>query len=344
MIRPRRGQPRRPPRSDAGPHPRGYNPTVTPPLVILHNPASRRGQRVLESVRRVLREVDPDGSRHEFVALDDLARLPIPGERLVAVGGDGTVNAALSWLLAKNLEMPLGIVPAGTGNNLARGLELDLDPEGAASVALRGRRTRPIDGVIYRADGEAPRLLIQSGALGFPAEIGARYDRLRRFRLFRWIATPLGPLVYSGLALAGLVGQKLREWSGDPLLEVRSRFVDEPGNERFLAERVFAVFVGTERSLGGGFVPCPHAEVDDGHVDLCLVRAGTSASYLRLFARVLRGGHLVDRQTVAYFKSPGPVSLELSQPREFLGDGDIWTESDRFEIDVLPRRFPIVVR
>jgi len=343
-------------------------PRVTDVLIV-HNPGSRRGRDVAAVVRRILAESEDAGAadssgdaiaavRAEFVSITDLDRQEAPSGRVVAIGGDGTINAALSWLHSRGADRPLGIVPSGTGNNLARGLGLSLDAETAARLALAGSETRRIDGVVYQAvedgaehgdageTGGAPagrdRLIVQSGALGFPAQIGARYDALRRHRVFRFLAAPLGPIVYVLLALVGLVGQKLREWSGDPLLEVRCRFRDLDVDERSVVERAFAVFVGNERTLGGGFVPCPRAEFDDGRVDLCIVRAGTGASYLGLFRRVLRGTHLDLADTVIYHQTRGPVELELSAPAGFLADGDIWIESDRYRLTVLPGRFAIV--
>src|SRR5678816_4908666 len=56
--------------------------------------------------------------------------------------------------------------------------------------------------------------------------------------------------------------------------------------EETLEERVIAIFIGNERSLGGEFQPCPKARIDDGLMDLCFVRAGTGESYLRLFRSV----------------------------------------------------------
>jgi diacylglycerol kinase family enzyme len=107
-------------------------------------------------------------------------------------------------------------------------------------------------------------------------------------------------------------------------------------------EKTFAVFIGNERSLGGNFFPCPRAEVDDGKLDLCLVRAGTGASYFDLFRRIARGDHLALERTVVYRQTPGPLEIGLSKPSPFLADGDLWVTSNRFVLRMLRHRFEVI--
>jgi len=263
-----------------------------------------------------------------------------PPSRLIALGGDGTVNTAVGWLLKKEYRCPVGIVPAGTGNNLCRGLGVPLEPEAAFRLALSGEKTRELDAIEIRTgDSEAdPLYMIQTSAFGFPADIALQYDRLRRHRLFRWLVFPLGPSLYRLLALAGLASQKVREWRGKDLLDVRCSF---PGEE--LRETILAGFVGNEKSLGGGFVPCPKAAFDDGLIDVCFLRARTGASYLKTFRDVIRGTHLSAESTVVYRQTPGPVEIELSMKVPLLVDGDLPVVSDRYTYSLIPRRIELIV-
>lgn len=257
----------------------------------------------------------------------------------MAVGGDGTVNAVASWLHERHCACPVAIVPAGTGNNLARGLKVPLDTDTACRVALAGDLTTPLDVLLYR-DGAAirSRLMLQTGALGFPADIAMRYDRLRRNRLFRWLAKPTGTYIYRILALIGLARQKWRERRNLPQLTVRCQLEGET-----IEEQVIALFIGNEGTLGGDFIPCPRAEMDDGKLDICLVRAGTGHSYLRLFARVARGDHLDLEDCVVYRQTAQPVDLHLSETSPLLADGDLWVSSDRYHLEVLRHRLEVVV-
>jgi diacylglycerol kinase (ATP) len=295
-----------------------------PECLFVHNPASRAGARIAGRVRAHLAREGPlaaDG--HRWVALSELEALEATPGRLVVVGGDGTINAAATWLWRRNLRAPLGIVPAGTGK---------------LRLALRGTAPRPLDAIVYRA-GEAgePRLWIQSAALGFPAEIAGRYDALRRHRLFRFICRPAGPYVYRVLAFLGLAGQKRKERLGVDLLEVECTTATER-----LEERVFAIFLGNDGSLGGNFHPCPRAVVDDGAFDLCLIRAGTGARYLTLFRSIVRGEHLAIEDTVVYRQIRGRLRLSLNKPCPFLADGDLWVASDRFDLEMEAARFQVI--
>jgi diacylglycerol kinase family enzyme len=173
--------------------------------------------------------------------------------------------------------------------------------------------------------------------MGFPAEIASLYDGLRKRRAFRWLLRPTGPYAYRIIAFLGLAWQKCLEKRGRNLLEVR---LSLPGET--IEETVFAVFIGNERSLGGNFIPCPLAEPDDGLLDVCLVRAGTGTSYLRLFSKIVRGCHTDLEQVVLYRQSAGPLELRLSSPTPFLVDGDLWVRSAMYRVEVLPQELQVV--
>ncbi|HVR74863.1 MAG TPA: diacylglycerol kinase family protein [Planctomycetota bacterium] len=311
-----------------------------PEWVMLHNPLSRNGSRAERRTRSALHSrKDGAGPRLVWVALSALHSLERVPERIIVIGGDGTVNAAAEWLIERRASCPIAILPAGTGNNLACGLGLPLDLAGSLRVALGGERTRPLDVIVYRGlSVGGPRVVVQSAALGFPADIARRYDVLRRRPLLGGMLTLTGQHVYRLLALLGLQRQKRMEARGERLLEVECVLPDE-----VLRETVFAIFIGNERSLGGNFLPCPRAELDDGMFDICFVRAGTGARYLKLFRAVARGEHLEMRDTVLYRQTPGPVALNLSAPGSFLADGDIHVTDRAFRLEVLPGRLEVIV-
>ena len=251
--------------------------------------------------------------------------------RIIAIGGDGTVTAVASAMAAAATPAPIGIVPAGTGNNLARGLGVPLDPRRAFALALSATHTRKIDAIRYSAGAANPaRFALQTTALGFAADVAGRYDALREGAVFRAIARPFGQQIYRVLAVLGMRDQIRRERRGD-LGQIRLRF---PGEE--FAETVFAIFIGNERSLGGDFFPCPEAKIDDGLIDVCIVRAGTGRSYLKLLKSVTRGEHLAFTDAVVYRQTAGPIEIELDRPHRLLADGDLWEESDRYRLEVLP--------
>jgi diacylglycerol kinase (ATP) len=311
-------------------------------ILIVHNSSSRRGSRVACLLRGDRTVAGEEGrSQIEWIDLRELAGAAIEGvERIVAVGGDGTVNAVGSFLLERGLRVPVGIVPAGTGNNLCQGLGLPEDPREAYRVATVSRAMRDLD--VFRVDSQDPRgvcHVFQTSALGFPSDIARRYDRLRQRPLPRLLMAPLGLNVYRLLALLGVAGQRWAEWRGKGTLRVRMRL---PG-EGFESPAI-AVCVGNERSLGGNFLPCPAAEMEDGLLDVCLLEGEARVSYLWMLGRVAKGQHVGAHPAVHYWQSEGPLRIELSEPATLLVDGDFPRTSSWYEYRILPKRFQVVVK
>jgi len=191
---------------------------------------------------------------------------------LVIVGGDGTLSGILDLLCATSV--PVALVPAGTGNDLARALGLPRhDPAAAAEVALSGV-ARAIDvGEIRTAGGVAPFLTI--AALGFDAKVSDRTNRLR------W---PHGVLRY----YLALVIELLRLRPMEFTVSVDgAAAVDAPAT---------LVAVGNTASYGGGMPLCIGATADDGLLDLVQVAPLSRVRLLRLFPLLLRGTHLSRRE------------------------------------------------
>ena len=105
-------------------------------------------------------EVSADAARHGH-------------DRVVAVGGDGTVQEVVNGLLREPGTVELGIVPVGIGNDLARSLGLPTDPAEAWRVAM-GRVTRPIDAARARNGAGEECWFASAGGIGFDAQVAAQ--------------------------------------------------------------------------------------------------------------------------------------------------------------------------
>ncbi|MCI1018218.1 YegS/Rv2252/BmrU family lipid kinase [Microbacterium sp. C5A9] len=193
---------------------------------------------------------------------------------LVVIGGDGTLSGILDALCA--VSVPVALVPAGTGNDLARALGLPRhDPVAAADLALSGV-PRAIDVGEIRTAGRVVTFLTIA-ALGFDAKVSDRTNRLR------W---PPGVLRYY-LALAiELVRLRLMAFT-----------VSVDGAEA-VASPGTLVAVGNTASYGGGMPVCAGAAADDGLLDLVQVAPLSRRRLLRLFPLLLRGTHLSRREVV----------------------------------------------
>jgi len=194
-------------------------------------------------------------------------------DALVVVGGDGMVSLAVNALAGTGI--PLGIIACGTGNDTARGLGLPVGNPAAALAALLVALRHPprvIDAVrVTRADAST---MWFAGVLsaGFDAIVNERANSLRY---------PRGKSRYTLALLIELV--RLRA--------VRYRLVFD-GVE--LAESAMLVSAGNGVSIGGGMRVTPNALLDDGLLDVLVVRPLSRLSFLRIFPRVFAGTHLTD--------------------------------------------------
>jgi diacylglycerol kinase (ATP) len=190
-------------------------------------------------------------------------------DALVVVGGDGVISLALQALATG--DVPLGIVPAGTGNDHAREYRLPTgDPEAAADVIADGN-TETVDlGRIEDAAG-AVKWFGTVMAAGFDSLVSDRTNRMR------W---PHGRMRYNVAMLAEI--SKLR------LLPFRLTFDDGP---EIRTDLTLAAF-GNTRSYGGGMLICPGADHSDGLLDVTMITSASRTRLIRLFPTVFKGTHV----------------------------------------------------
>ncbi|MBV2156500.1 diacylglycerol kinase [Kitasatospora sp. SUK 42] len=244
-------------------------------VVVLTNPAAGIGhaesaaRRVVARLRALGVEVEPQAGRSTEDAVRLAREAAADGvDALAVVGGDGMINLALQALA--DTSVPLGVIPAGTGNDHAREYGLPLgDPEAAADVVAAGR-TRGIDlGRITGPDGAA-RWYGSVLATGFDSLVSDRVNRLR------W---PRGRMRYNLAILA--------EFANLRPLPFRITLADGTVIERDLT----LAAVGNTRSYGGGMLMCPDALPDDGLLDLTLVDAMPRLRIARFFPTLFKGTH-----------------------------------------------------
>jgi len=243
---------------------------VTRPLALLVNPTSGggRGGRLLDPVAERLRrsgaEVDVLVGRDGAEALDLLRdRVAAGVDGVVALGGDGLVNIALQ--VVGGTDVPLGVVPAGTGNDIARSLGLSAgDATAAVDLVVLGG-TRTVD--LGRADGR-----------WFAGVLGSGFDSMVNERANR-MTWPRGRSRYNLAILA-----ELRTFRPVP-------FVLELDGVPWSTEAML-VAVGNGSSYGGGMRVCPAARLDDGLLDVTVLGPISKAEFIRVFPTVYKGTHV----------------------------------------------------
>jgi len=272
---------------------------VNPLLVVTNEAAGGTADAQVDAALTVLRSAT-DVRREVCREPDDLGRvLDGLGERaLVVVGGDGSVHTAVATLLSRgelSADRPIGLIPLGTGNDLARTLAIPLDPAAAARALLAGR-PRPLDLVVDDAGG----VVVNAVHLGVGAEAAQKASALKD-RLGR-AAYAVGSVA----AGAGATGWHLK-------VVVDGVMVNLEGEALMVA-------VANGRSIGGGAPLAPDASPDDGLVDV--VVATSTGPLARLgFAVALRDGEHVERDDVLVVR--GRSVTVTGDPFPLNADGEL---------------------
>jgi diacylglycerol kinase family enzyme len=222
----------------------------------------------------------------------------LDGRTLVLAGGDGSLHLAVSRMHARGSlrQTRLGLIPLGTGNDLARTLDLPLDPADAARLVLRAD-SRPLDLLVDDAGG----IVVNAVHVGVGAEAAAAAGRLK---------PRLGPAAYPiGAVAAGMrsTGWRLR-------VEVDGRVVADDHC------RTLMVGIGNGRGIGGGTQLLPHAEPDDGLLDVIVSRACGPFARVRYGAALQAGTHLQDRDVR---EARGRTVTVSGEPVDVNADGEL---------------------
>jgi diacylglycerol kinase family enzyme len=225
-------------------------------------------------------------------------------EVVFVCGGDGSVMAAATALAGT--DVPMAIVPLGTGNLLARNLNLPLDDEAASlRIGIHGA-TRHIDvGAI-----EGKRFVVMAG-LGFDAAI----MRDAPERLKKTVGWP----AYVVSAAKHLRGRRI---------SVTITIDDDEPIER----RVRTVLVGNVGRLQGGLLLLPNARVDDGVLDIAVLAPRNALDWARLTGRVLRRADVPDRRMERFRGKHVVIEASRAQPRQL--DGDLIEDGETMDIQI----------
>lgn len=286
---------------------------------LIANPGAGRGR----SPALVARIVD--AFKKKSVQFDlELTRGPADAARIarnavedydviVGIGGDGTVNELVPALLFTG--RPFGIVPAGTGNDFIKGLNIPNHIERAVEIIIRGE-TRIID--VGKING---RYFANGVGIGFDAAVNrASYSinhSKRGFLLYLW-------------ALLKTLGKY------DPV-----RMTVTMNNETVDRE-VFLLTLGNGTTVGGGFKLTPFAKLDDGLLDVTLIKPIGLLPLLRHLPKVFLGTigraakyAALSKTAKLVVESRGPVPVHV--------DGEIYPEdARRFEIEAVPKALTVI--
>jgi YegS/Rv2252/BmrU family lipid kinase len=286
------------------------------PLALLVNPHSAGGKALkllprveaaLDARRIVFRVQKTRGLEHGV----EQALLAVEANEVpVVMSGDGLVGA-IGGAMA-GAETPLGIIPGGRGNDLARVLGIPDDPEGAVAALLDGEARR-ID--VGEVNGKRFLGIV---SVGFDSEANRVANETRFLR---------GNLVYAFAAIRTLIRWK------------PGRFTVRVDDERYRFTG-YSVSAANNKAFGGGMFIAPDAELDDGEFDIVAVREVGKLRALASMPKVFKGTH-VEEDWVRVFRARH-LELNASHPYPVYADGEHISDLPA-SLRVLPQALSVIV-
>ncbi len=298
---------------------------VATPLGVIVNPVAGRG-RALRLVPRIvaalqsmalpfhLHVTTAPGEATEIARRFVAAQMPL----VIAVGGDGTINEVVNGLIDDNGEAgaTLGIIPAGRGSDVVRGLGLDRDPmRGIARISAN--RVRRIDvGQATVSDGSSRYFVNVLGA-GFDAEVAARVKTSH-------LPGQTAPYLWS---------------TARTLVCNRTYHLTTEADGILFSSEVTSVVIANGAWFGGGINIMPEAQMTDGSLDVGIIGRFSRFELLRTLPSVYRGRHLhhprftrLSARAIRLASAHVPVQM----------DGEIGSVTP-VTITVKPKTLPVLV-
>lgn len=218
---------------------------------------------------------------------------------VVAVGGDGTIHEVINGLVGTNI--PIGIIPAGSGNDFSRGLGIPLKHDDALERILSGKPQ-----IIDIGNINSTYFCTVAG-IGFDGEVAqtTNVSIYKKICNFIW----MGKISYIISALLVLIRYKPMNIS----IMIDKKLYKIP--------KVWLIAVANLPFYGGGLVICPKAESNDGLFDICIVQEMSKWEFLCVFPLVFKGNH-TSSPSIRIIKGK---ELEIYSPVPLLihGDGEV---------------------
>jgi YegS/Rv2252/BmrU family lipid kinase len=304
------------------------NPNNGEPWFAIVNPAAgRKGGRDWEAIERTLRDsriplepIRTEGPGHG----EELARRALREgrRRILAVGGDGSVNEVVQGIMTAGLadtrEVTLAVAPQGTGNDWARSLGVDRDPgEIALSLGIGHRMLHDVGAIDFPATGDPRRWFINVAGAGYDAYVTERVPR----------PVP-SALTYLHGALTGLATYR------------SPRFTITSDHGR-IEDRLLLAFVANGRYCGNRMHVAPPACMDDGLFDMVWIRE-LSIGQVLVRLPILYNGRILGDPVVGHQRSTR-VRIDTEPPVAVQADGQIVGKTP-VEFSIARQAIGVIVR
>ena len=286
-------------------------------IVILLNPTASRGKarQLLKRALEVFRQKGVHFEIRESQSAEHLQDIASATSKekpnlIVSAGGDGTHHYVINGVFKS--EVPLGLLPLGTGNDFAMGVGMPSDVRAAAAMLVSGH-IRELD-------------LARVGEVAYACIAGVGFDsRVTRYanEHARWLS---GPLAYIWSLLCCMP-------------ECRPHPLEIVADGQSFSEEVLFAVAGNNATYGGGIRLAPRARLDDGLLDICIVPYLDRLEMLRWVPRTYRGEHL-NHPRIKYLQAR-KITLRSASGMELFGDGE-FLQGLPATIEVVPRALRVI--
>lgn len=297
------------------------------PLCLIVNPAAGNG-RSRQLLPHAIAALEQAGAEHQVCestsldhAKDLAAQAAHRGHTVVAVGGDGMAGA-LAGIAAvggtatrypetagpQHIGATYGIIPTGRGNDLARVLGIPADPGAAARVLVAGQH-RQVDLIGVAAPGQPEAIVAGSVYAGVPSVAGEIANATR------WLP---GSLVYHTAALRAVARWKPVQFTVSISAPVAGQAASGVSAHKFDG---YAVIVANNEFFGAGMRVAPPALMDDGLLDIVLMRQAPKLTFVRALLKIKDGTH-IDLPQVSLARGV-TVTIAMSRDLPAGADGEL---------------------
>jgi len=247
----------------------------------------------------------------------DVAQMVIEAgfTHIVAMGGDGTINEVVNGILNLKASYPLGVIPAGSGNDFIRMLGIPADPMRAIAALVSGEE-REIDLGYVVGD----RYFVNGLGIGIDAQVARDVLEMKRLR---------GKVAY----LYAAVKEVLR-FKAFPVLLTGEGWTEE--------RDLISLGITNGKYAGGGFKLAPRAEVDDGLIDIAAIEDFSSTIKRLIHLPQTRTGAHLRLAEVHYHQDR---SVTVSSPAKLIAhiDGEVYRlPASSFEITAAPQALRVI--
>lgn len=220
---------------------------------------------------------------------------------VAAAGGDGTVHEVVNGLVTGNqARVRLGVIPIGSGNDLAFALGIETDVETAVQRILHGQ-PKAIDLARVEDEYGRSRIFDNNAGVGFDAAVVIRTQQMTGVHGF---------LMYLMATL-----HTIAFYYNKPQMEIRF-------DQEQVAQRVLFLAIGVGHRGGGGFLLTPDARHDDDLLDSCLVNPIGRATMLSMLLRAMKGTHVTSRHVT--MRQNKQIAIHAAAPLPIHVDGEMF--------------------